>query len=162
MVQIRDLESIQLGRNITIYCDLFNEPLSGLIWRRYTNYNLTLVKNLLVNNLPERYMINNTFINNAYSVSALSIFGVSSEDYATFECSSMGLDRKNLTQNCNFHHFLSIMKVLNQGIFQIFFPTLVPHFIEFTSINFYFSKLDFSYFKRSIFVLLKLPCWTMK
>jgi hypothetical protein len=94
------VSAAHLGDNVTIYCDILNENLQDLIWRRYSHYNLSLVKNLLYNTLPERYSLNNTFVSQTYSCSALTITKVESQDFSTFECSSSSLARVNLTENC--------------------------------------------------------------
>lgn len=85
-VTIRSLQMTSIGASITIYCDLFNENLNNLLWRRF-NYNGSNILNL-INNIPTRYNITSSAINSTNSLSLLQITGVQSEDFATFECSN--------------------------------------------------------------------------
>lgn len=97
VVVVRPISPTELGGSVTVYCDLTNEPLSNLIWRRY-NYNGSNILNLLPANVPARYTITSNQVNSSYVLSSIAISGVTGEDFATFECTSNGNDKQNLTQ----------------------------------------------------------------
>jgi hypothetical protein len=86
-----------LGASVFIYCDLYQESLSNLLWRRYS-YNGSNNLNLISTNIPSRYNITNTDINVSDKLSILTITGIVSDDFATFECSSSKVATVNLTE----------------------------------------------------------------
>jgi hypothetical protein len=104
-VNIRDIPSTPLGGTVVIYCDLTNEVLNNLIWRR-SDYNGTNILNILPTNIPTRYSLQSTQTNYSYALSTLTINRVEEDDFAIFECSSGNYDKKNLTE-------LSIFKLFN-------------------------------------------------
>lgn len=106
-MSIRSITPTSLGGSVIIYCDLLDssESLANLVWRRY-NYNGSNILNLLGANVPARYSISNNQVNGSYAISSLSISGVISDDFSTFECISSGTDKKNLTQLSNCYNIL--------------------------------------------------------
>ena len=89
-----------IGANITIYCDLYKESLTSLLWRR-SNYDGSNNLNLLPTIIPSRYNISSSNIDSVNSVSLLTITGVILEDFATFECSANSKAQVNLTEARN-------------------------------------------------------------
>lgn len=77
---------------------MLTDETGGVIWRRYSNYNLAIGSNLIPNNLPSRITLVTNIVNESYTVSTLSINGVTAEDFTTYECSWNQIDRKNLTE----------------------------------------------------------------
>ena len=119
-----------IGANITIYCDLYLESLNNLLWRRY-DYNGSNYLNLISTNIPSRYNITNTDINLSNKVSLLTITGVTSNDFATFECSSSTVAYANLTEARKFSFipttviFLCIVRMIFNGDFLLYFKRLI-------------------------------------
>ena len=97
IVRIRTIPNVYIGSSVTISCDLENESLAALFWRRYT-YDMKSYLNLLQGNLPSRYSLISTQYNATYILSQLTIHGVILEDFATYQCSSLTGDSKNLTE----------------------------------------------------------------
>jgi hypothetical protein len=104
-VNIRDIPSTPIGGTVVIYCDLTNEELNNLIWRR-SDYNGTNILNILPTNIPARYSLLSTQTNYTYALSTLTISGVEEDDFAMFECSSGNYDKKNLTELSNIYDLI--------------------------------------------------------
>jgi hypothetical protein len=81
---------------VTIHCDLQNENLANLIWRR-SNYDGSNNLLLFGSNIPSRYLIQTTG-NTSVGLSTLRIIFIEIEDFASFECMSGTSDRKNLIE----------------------------------------------------------------
>jgi hypothetical protein len=96
-VLIRDIAATPITGTVVIYCDLTNEVLNNLIWRR-SDYNGTNILNILPANTPARYSIQSNQMNQSYALATLTINGVQREDFGIFECSSGNFDKKNLTE----------------------------------------------------------------
>ena len=115
IVTIRPLQMTSIGATITIYCDLNNEALSNLFWRRY-NYNGSNILNLNPSNIPNRYDISSSTVNSSNSLSLLTITGIQSEDFATFECSSTSSAKVNLIEARNLKLLFFFYKLVNLKI----------------------------------------------
>ncbi len=91
------MPAVNLGDNITLFCDLNNELEDNAFWSRsyFNGSNLVHFINSL--NVPLRYRTRVISPSNMYSVMSLTIYGLTMDDIGTFMCTGSSVSKINLT-----------------------------------------------------------------